>query len=237
MSIREKWREAYREQKELEQAKAKEVVPIVKPQRKPKTTRLGFVRRSVEDVPAWIGWQRMLTYYNGSPSQLHKNIFTTIFETGGRVSEVIELKPDMFVWNDEAIKVVGMIVKKHRKHKRRDFLIKIEDNLLAKDLISFVSSCKTKFLFPKGEPFTGRIIFDQHTSTTRIYLKVLEISGDLWPHYLRAQRASFNVFVRKMNLFQLMDWFKWKGTDTPAHYINQTLEGMAKQMGIKNIPS
>lgn len=135
------------------------------------------------------------------------------------------------------IHLKGKSPSEETRRKQSEWATKHWNNLLAKELISLVSSCKTKFLFPKGEPFTGRPIADQHTSTTRIYLKVLEISTDLWSHYLRAQRASFNVFVRKMNLFQLMDWFKWKGTDTPAHYINQTLEGMAKQMGIKNIPS
>lgn len=39
-----------------------------------------------------------------------------------------------------------------------------------------------------------------------------------------------------MDAFQLADWFKWKSIDTPLHYINQTLVGMAENMGIKNIP-
>ncbi len=39
-----------------------------------------------------------------------------------------------------------------------------------------------------------------------------------------------------MDAFQLADWFKWKSMDTPLHYINQTLAGMAENMGIKTIP-
>jgi len=40
-----------------------------------------------------------------------------------------------------------------------------------------------------------------------------------------------------MDIFNLQKWFMWKRVDTPAHYINQTLKGMAKQMGIENVPS
>ena len=122
--------------------------------------------------------------------------------------------------------------------ERRNFLIKIDEkNPLAEDLISFVESCKTEYLFPRTTPFTGESIPNEHTSTTRLYLKVREISDDLWCQWFRAMRASFNVFVRDMNIFDLQKWFMWKSVDTPAHYINQTLEGMAKQMGIKKIPS
>jgi len=195
-------------------------------------------RRVVEDVPAWIGMDSLLSYYNECPTDFHKKVFLFLFETGGRVSEVIELRPEQFNWNEEAIRVGRMTVLKYRKRMRRDFLIKRDElNPLTEDLLSFVKDCETKFLFPKGERITGNIIPDKHTSRVRIYKKVREISDDLWCHWFRAQRASFNVFVRGMDAFQLADWFKWKSMDTPLHYINQTLAGMAENMGIKNIPT
>ncbi len=194
-------------------------------------------RRVVEDIPAWIGWDNLMSYYNHSPTQSHKDVFVVLFETGGRVSEIIELQPSQFDWNDQAIKVDRMTVLKYRKRMRRDFLIKRdEQNPLAEHLISLVARCKTKYLFPRMQRLSGAVIPDKHTSRTRLYLKVREISNDLWCHWFRAQRASFNVFVRGMDAFQLADWFKWKSMDTPLHYINQTLAGMAENMGIKNIP-
>ncbi len=194
-------------------------------------------RRVVEDVPPWIGWDRLLSYYHKCPTNLHRSIFTILFETGGRVSEVLELQPKQFDWNEEAIKVERMTVLKYRKRMRRDFLIKRDEkNPLAEDLISLVEQCQTKYLFPKQERLSSKVIPSEHTSRTRLYLLVREISDDLWCHWFRAQRASFNVFVRGMDAFQLADWFKWKSVDMPLHYINQTLEGMAKDMGIKNIP-
>ena len=195
-------------------------------------------RRAIEDVPPWIGWGGMLAYYKRCPSPLRCNIFVTLFETGGRVSEVVQLKPDNFIWNEEAIKVEGMIVKKARKRKKRDFLIKRdEQNPLTEDLISFVEHCDTEYLFPRVTRFGVKAISNLPTSTTRIYLKVREISDDLWCHWFRAMRASYNVFVRKMDIFDLQKWFAWTSVDTPAHYINQTLEKQAEQMGIKQIPT
>jgi integrase len=233
----EKMRESHQRERE-KKIEAQSVSPIVSSQKRRVAFKSISHRRSIEDVPPWIGWERMLDHYRRCPSQLHKNIFLTLFETGGRVSEVAELKPSNFIWNEEAIKVQGMIVRKWRKHKRRDFLIKIDEkNPLAEDLISFIEECETEYLFPKGKPFSGAIIPDEHTSTTRIYLKVREISDDLWCHWFRAQRASFHVFVRNMDIFQLKDWFMWKSVDMPAHYINKTLRGMAEQMGIEKIPS
>lgn len=194
-------------------------------------------KRVVEDVPPWIGWDKLFGYYRKCPSNLHRNIFTTLFETGGRVSEVLELQPKQLNWNQEAIKVERMTVLKYRKRMWRDFLIKCDEkNPLAEVLISFVKECDTKYLFPKTERMSGKVVPNEHTSRTRLYLLVREISDDLWCHWFRAQRASFNVFVRGMGAFQLVDWFKWKSVDMPLHYINQTLEGMAKDMGIKEIP-
>ena len=79
----------------------------------------------------------------------------------------------------------------------------------------------------------GIPISNEYTSRVRIYLKVREISDDLWCHWFRAQRASFYVFVRGMNAFQLKEWFEWKSMDTPGHYVRQTLKGIAEQMGIE----
>jgi len=126
-------------------------------------------RRVVEDVPAWIGNDKLLGYYYKCPTDLHRRIFVFLFETGGRVSEVLELQPTQFNWNEEAIRVERMTVLKYRRRMRRDFLIKRDKlNPLTEDLLSFVKDCETKYLFPKGERITGRIIPDKHTSRVRM---------------------------------------------------------------------
>ncbi len=167
----EELRESHQRETEKE-IEAQSVSPIVS-SRKPKIAFKAIShRRSIEDVPPWIGWERILDYYRHCPSQLHKNIFLTLFETGGRVSEVAALKPSNFIWNEEAIKVQGMIVRKWRKHKRRDFLIKIDEkNPLAEDLISFLQECQTEYLFLREShsqvQFSQMSIPAQHASTSK----------------------------------------------------------------------
>ncbi len=98
----------------------------------------------------------------------------------------------------------------------------------------------------EGSELVIEVLQDLAHSTRTSYLITLnrfvnefvrEISDDLWCHWFRAQRASFHVFVRNMDIFQLKDWFMWKSVEMPAHYINQTLKGMAEQMGIEKVPS
>jgi len=191
----------------------------------------------MEDVPPWIGCDRLLKYYDQCPSELHRKIFATLFETGGRVSEVVELKREDFDWNDQAVNVTGMLVKKYRKHKRRDFLIKRDEKEpLVEDLISFVEGCETEYLFPKHAPLTGEVIPEEHASTTQIYLLVRQISKDLWPHWFRSQRASFLVYVRNFDIYKLVEWFNWKSIETPLHYVRQTQKEQAEALGITEIP-
>lgn len=189
------------------------------------------------DVPPWIGWEKLLSYYDKCPKQLHKDVFTILFETGGRVSEIIELRPEQFVWNDEAITIAGMTVLKYRRRMRRDVYIKRDEHdVLAEDLVSFVERCKTDYLFPRTTPFYGEPIAGEHTSRVRIYLLTREISDDLWPHFFRSQRASYLVYVRGLNAFELKDWFGWKSMDSAGHYVRQTGKAMAKALGIETLP-
>jgi len=193
-------------------------------------------KRVVEDVPSWIGWDRMLGYYNQSPTDEHRKIFCALFETGGRVSEVIQLKPENFLVSFDGVKIQKMPVLKYREKKRRDFIIKRdEQDPLCEDLISFVEACEDEYLFPRRSPLKGVPIPGKHASRTWMYLKVREISDDLWPHWFRSMRASFNVFVREMDIYGLKKWFMWKKIDTPAYYIQQTLEEMAEDLGVTDL--
>lgn len=193
-------------------------------------------RRSIIDVPPWIGNDNLLSYYHKCPTDLHRNLFATLFETGGRVSEVVELRPEQFNWNDNAIVIGGMVVLKYRRRMRRDVYIKRdEENPLAEDLVSFVEGCGTDYLFPRTAPLTGEVIVpNMPTSRTRLYLKVREISDDLWCHWFRSQRASFLVYVRGLDAFQLKDWFNWKSMDSAGHYVKG--KTLAEALGIEKVP-
>lgn len=196
-------------------------------------------RKSVKfDCPPWIRWEELIKIYHKCPSQLHRDIFVTLFLTGGRTSEVIELKPSQVKYNEKLIKIENMVVRKHRKRAVRTFLIDIKDNPLTADFIDFVEGCEYKYLFPQTQPFVGEPMRNKHTSTTRIYYLVRQISDDLFPHWFRGQRASFLVLVKGLDAIKLAKWFSWKSMDMPLWYVNQTMKEQAEDFGYseKDVP-
>lgn len=174
-----------------------------------------------------------LQYYSHvCPTQNHQNMLVSLFETGCRVSEMILLRPDNFYYNEEAISCVRIPVLKHKRRDYRDFYIKRdEENPLAEDFVEFIrkkQKSQSAFLFP------GRS--DGHISRVTVWRRILEISEDLYPHFLRSQKARFLVNVRGFDVFLLTDFFDWKSSDTPLSYIGSRLKDQQEALGIKKIP-
>jgi len=193
------------------------------------------------DVPSWIGWDKLMQYYRKCPSDVHKKVFCFLFETGGRVSEVITLKRRQFRHNEYSVVVDKMPVFKYRlrkgvrKNVTRDVFIRRDRlNPLAEDLIDFVDECGTSFIFPRRTSLTSEIVPGKHTSRVRIYNLTTEISKDLFPHWFRSMRASFLVYVRRFNIFELKQWFAWKSMDTPGSYVRGV--ELAEKLGIQELP-
>ena len=188
-------------------------------------------RRSVEfDGSPWVGWDRLLSYFDECPTQRHKDVFTVLFETGGRASEVITLQPSNFTITGATIRVDNMMVLKHKRRMQRNFLINRADDLLSGRLVEIVRSCTTSFILPRHT--IGGVATDKHIKRARLYQLVKEISPSLWPHWFRSQRASYFVFEKKANPYQLADWFGWKSMDTPLRYVKQSLEEQKNWLGI-----
>lgn len=117
------------------------------------------IKRGSTDVPTWIGWDAMFDYYRKCPTDEYKKLFCTLFESGGRVSEVARLRPRQFSWNDECVVMNKMDVFKYRQRKKRDvYILRDELNPLAGDLIDFVEDCDTDFLFPRRMPLTSEVV-------------------------------------------------------------------------------
>ncbi len=216
-------------------------------------------RRSIEgNIPEWPGWSAFLKYYDAIDHAFYPEdsrlYFVTIFEIGCRESEAILLRPEQFVWNDEAIRVRGVpVLKKTKKIETgltlpngkpetirvkkdfvRDVFIKFENNILAHTLVSFVEKCDTDYLLPSRNRFSREIIPNRHTSRGTVYNRITEIHPDLFPHKLRGYRASHLVHERGLSLQALIKWFEWEDTKTALHYTRT--RDIAKAMGIKDVP-
>jgi len=212
-------------------------------------------RRSVEhDCPTgFVGWEVVLIYHEMAKDldendkkgfYEHELYYVTLFETGGRCGEVLLLKPEQVIYNDEAIKINRMEVYKRRKRFTRDFLIKRdpEINPLADRFVELVEKCKTLFLLPAHKRFSREIEPNKHTSKSTVYNRISDIDESIWPHWIRDTRSWHLSASPKdgglgLDPYELRDWFKWESIEMAAHYAGKRREEeMAKAMGIKEIP-
>lgn len=113
-----------------------------------------------------------------------KNLFTCIFLTGGRASEVLSLKRDNFNMNhlDKGYIVVErMKVLKNDEDAERTFPIRTSE-IISKRLVDFVNGTEG-MLFPYSYSWLYKYI-------TIINKPVDRNFGEWFPHRLRAERGK-----------------------------------------------
>lgn len=209
-------------------------------------------RRSIlHDTPnEFLGWKAILSWHDTAlqldrveETNEHSLYFVVLFETGGRMNEVLLLRPEQIKRNEDAIKIENMEVLKRRVRFTRDVLIKIDDNNpLAKVFVEFVEECKTKYLLPAYTRFSRRLINDRHTSASTVYNKVRAIHPNVWPHLLRDQRA-YHLHApiaeggRGLDPYEHRAWFEWARMEMPLHYVGRRSEkDLTEALGIKKVP-
>lgn len=202
-------------------------------------------KRSVQDSRTrFPGWLRIQNLYEKCPSSEHEAIFLSLFHSGCRVSEAIQLRRDMCAWNEQAIYIYGapVLKLKEKRRKRRDIMIpNNSDNLLYPRFIEYLENgikldtgkyVKTDYLLPAYEKFTHELVPDRHTTRGTIYVKLREIDPSLYPHQLRAWCAGSLVEEHDLNVFDLQQWFNWRSADTPSWYARTREKDLEAKLGI-----
>lgn len=162
------------------------------------------------DVNEWIGWEELQKKIGKLPKERDQNIARALFETGGRVSEVIQLKPRHFQDDGEYVKVMGMPLEKSKKLTQRwPFLIEKTEPLM-NSLLKWIMTRKN-WLFPSP--------LGKNPYISRQYVwKFLHDELGLYPHWFRAQRAFCLAWEYGLTRSQIMDWFTWTHLPTAQHY-------------------
>lgn len=154
-------------------------------------------------------------------------LVAALFETGGRISEVLQLRSSHFdlVTDPNFVVVKGMPLVKRKKKRgghqssgvpTRTFPIKRTDPLWP-FLERWVKKYKpNELLFP--------------LSRTKAYLLVRELGKDLYPHWFRSQRASQLAFDYGWDIPALMEFFAWTHIKTAMRYAHHGFKGLAKKM-------
>jgi integrase len=226
------------------------------------TLKRKLERHSVEkDVKSFCGWGKLneivdVTKGIGFNGDRNSGFVATLFCTGGRVSEVLALKPKMFsVFKGcvpKLILVSGMpLLKRYKKlsdflddkgHKHyktekinatRDFSFRVDEPLV-KPMVGWIIYAldnRLEWLFPSpyktGEPLSRKWAY-------RLIEKIgVKANMEIWPHWFRSQRACCLASEYEFKEGSILEWFQWESWMTAKQYTKLGPLGLAKKMGVK----
>ncbi len=191
-------------------------------------------KRSVEEIESFCGWDYLLKLVKKCRLERNRALISALFETGGRVSEVLKLKKDNFIVQDPYIIVKAMpVMKRYKKieeyidkegKKRwmtenkkatRTFPIHLKEPLCP-FLLNYIEKNETKMLF--------------NISRIQAYRIIRGLDAEIFPHWFRAQRASQLALEYGFDIHDLIDFFNWKNVQTAAHYSHMGWKGLANKM-------
>lgn len=175
-------------------------------------------KHSVQDIASFCGWDRLLGIVKKARYYRDKALIATLFETGGRVSEVLMLRNRNFDFSNKTFIIVkGMpLVKRKEMGAFRSFPIRRDDPLV-----------------PYLEDWVKRFERDDKIfsiNRTRVFQIVRAIGPDLYPHWFRAQRASQLAEEYGFGVLELMEFFAWKSMVAAARYAHLGYKTLAERM-------
>jgi len=191
-------------------------------------------KRSVEIVESFCGWGYLIELIKKCKREVDRALISALFETGGRVSEVLMLGKDNFVVQKPFLVVKAMPVlkryskigeyvdengkvrwKTRKKIGYRTFPIHMNEPLCP-SLLEYIDKIKEGKLF--------------HIGRTQVYRIVRSLDTNIFPHWFRAQRASQLALEYGFDVHDLIDFFNWKSLQTAIHYSRMGWKGLANKM-------
>ena len=204
--------------------------------------------RIKRDVKTFIGWSYIEKLVELSA---YPEVVIGLFLTGGRASEVLELRKQMFAEFDDYYEIVGMpvfkrydVVEKYidsfgkRRWKtelvmeRRTFpLLKSES--FSTELWEYAQSCQDKLYEFKNKK--GVLWKDQYWQLYNIIHKIKAPPNPyapkkIYPHWLRGQRAAQLRVEYNLDIDKLMRFFGWESYATAQHYAGMSSRDIADAM-------
>jgi integrase len=232
--------------------------------------------------PGFIGWDKIVYFCSRLNNEIMRTIYATTFLTGGRISEVLQLKKENFRIMEDQIVVERMrLLKRYEKideymewkkerprgafsklykfdegsgkwYRRRyktklkieyrpPFSFPIKEPLVPLLLKRLKEIEEKDLLFPsilyksiRNYPISRRIV-------EKYFSKVIIGHDDqgevhLYPHWLRAQRASCLISFYGMSVEEMMEWFGWSEAKTALMYAKFGVVALGRKMLGKEYP-
>lgn len=222
-----------------------------------------YKQRTVEEVKGFCGWEFLLSLIKAFNFPPYQGLVAALFETGGRISEVLKLRRSHFNFeaHPDVIVVEGMPVLKRyevvdkvsdpsrkrgfklvtsRLQDVRYFPIKKSEPLVPY-LVSWIKKCDDElFTFDRFQALemirsAGRKINRPIPATRHRYENRPLHSSEIFLHLFRAERACQLVSEYSFDSFALRQFFGWKTRkeDMAERYASLDWKGLARRMGVK----
>lgn len=187
----------------------------------------GSVQRDVKQFCGWEFLQKIIqecnnTKYYRMTDSLRKRdmaLVATLFETGGRISEVLALDKDNFQILPERVLVTDMIVVKNKvPTSRGTFSIKRFEPLCP-IMVDWIKQSNSP-LFSITPTRAWQIVNDLGK----------RLGIHIYDHWFRAQRASQLASEYDFTLHELLEWFTWKDLRTALRYARLSWRKLDRKM-------
>ncbi len=183
----------------------------------------GKGRRTIkDDFYRFCGWDVLKSIID-KVDYLTGALFSTIFCTGGRATEVLSLRPEQFDLRDKLIIVNRMKVLKRRKDWERTFPIRLSNPLVQSMLDRVEETREGERIFPYKYDWLYKRIRDIGKPDDATH-------GPWWPQRIRAERATQLVVDRGLNTHFLLKFFGWARPEMAVFYVNLTPQELIDKM-------
>jgi len=175
-----------------------------------------YKRRSTRSISYFCGWKSLLGLLGKCTIEIERALIATLFETGGRASEVLSLRSDQFVDKGTYILILGMpVLKQKDPEKQRRNVPMLKSEPLINPMMEWVKE-RDGLLFPYKYDW--------------LYKRVRLINREWWPHRFRGERASQLAIEKDFTVPQLMKWFGWSREQTPTRYVRMSVKDLVEKM-------
>ena len=173
-------------------------------------------KRGRSSVAKFCGWDGLTKFLSKCDTPIKGALFATLFETGCRISEALELHSDMFVDEGDKLTIYGVPVLKKRKDNIRNIPIPKHEKLVL-PMMNWVEE-------KDGYLFAG-------VTRGQAYHWIARTDPGWWCHRIRSERATQLVVEYGFNIVELMKFFNWSRPDVAVEYVRLSTEDIGKKMG------
>lgn len=190
---------------------------------------LGLRKRGHNIVTNFCGWKTLEEYIDKCPSRELQGYVAASTLTGGRISEVLAYRPEMFTTGytqsgAPVIKCNGLPVLKKPQSaapikRTRTIMIPAKEPLVSHldHIIGVAKREKRPRLFSWKD-------------RTYVWRLVTKVDPQWWPHRFRTERASQLVAEYGFDVALLMKFFNWDKAEEAVGYVRLSAEDITEKM-------